>query len=137
MATIRVTTTVEITDSLGQHIGTVTNTATAPPVDNPRYYAVNELLNICKDASVPQPKWGNRDSASAQMQLGKAYALLAAGCDYFITEVTDDTIWIVVEYQGFSWFEYGDEYGRGPLDHERFYLPTRKRLTDAAGRDWC
>lgn len=92
----------------------------------------DELLSICEAAFVPQEHWSNRDSASAQRQLGEAYALLKAGCEYWIGRDTDArTIWVTIEYEGFAHKDYD-----GGLDTDHFYLPTRQRLADANGTDW-
>lgn len=97
----------------------------------------DQLLAICRKASVPQEKWYNRDSAAAQMQLGQAYALLNAGCDYSVRQERE-TYWVRIEYRGFDWFEGGfDPHDRDSyLDHEEFYLPTRERLESNSGSDW-
>ncbi|MFL0172458.1 hypothetical protein [Mycobacterium sp. SMC-13] len=97
-----------------------------------------ELLGICRDGFVPQEKWNDRDSARAQMQLGQAYALLSAGCDYSVRPERE-TLWVRIEYRGFDWFEGGYDYDEprdAYLDHNEFYLPTRERLTQNAGSDW-
>ena len=95
-------------------------------------YTREELLAICEAGFVPQEHWSNRDTASAQRQLGEAYALLKAGCDYSIGSDTNNrTIWAVITFEGFARKDYD-----GGLDTEHFYLPTRKRLADANGTDW-
>lgn len=94
------------------------------------------LLDICERAlSTPQSAWRDRDSASATRQLGEAYALLKAGCEFYITERDTrlNTWWVTIEYRGFDYFE-GTFDGMGPLDHERFYIPFAERLVD--GEDW-
>lgn len=93
-----------------------------------------ELLDLCNDGIVPVAKWSNRDTAEAQIQLGKAKALLSAGCGYSLTsqiETTDSTWWIDIEWPGFGHFDYG-----GDVERETFYIPTRTRLDLCAGRDW-
>ncbi|BBZ65801.1 hypothetical protein MINS_12300 [Mycolicibacterium insubricum] len=98
-------------------------------------YTRSQLLTICRRASVPESKWHNRDSADAQRQLGEAYALLAAGCDYAIgARSTDRTIWVTIWSRGFDWFEDGPSDGN--RDAGRYYLPTPERLRNANGSDW-
>lgn len=106
--------------------------------------ARDELISICETAFIPQRHWLNRDSASAQMQLGEAYALLRAGCAYKILTAdnqddiyssarchsNDDTYWAEFEIEGFSYHEMG------MYQYETFYLPTRKRLGTVSGEDW-
>lgn len=97
------------------------------------------LISICERARVPMKKWLNRDSASAQKQVGEVWALLRAGAPYKVnfegnTCVTNEnTIWIEIEYHGFNYFEIGDE----GVEHDTYYLPTDKRLADRDGEDWC
>ncbi len=97
----------------------------------------DELLAICRDGFVPQDKWYDRDSARAHIQLGQAYALLSAGCDYSVHRERE-TLWVRIEYRGYEWFEGGfDPHERDMyLDHDDFYLPTRERLDRNAGSDW-
>ncbi|KUM34554.1 hypothetical protein [Arthrobacter sp. EpRS71] len=95
-------------------------------------YTRDELLAICEASFVPQQHWSNRDSASAQRQLGEAYALLKAGCEFWVGRDTDSrTIWLTIEFEGFAHKDYD-----GGLDTEHFYLPTRERLAGAQGTDW-
>ena len=101
-----------------------------------------ELVSICEDSIVPMDKWHDRDSAMSHEQIGRAWALLKAGAPFDILRkpeykgdgcVTDDqTIWIVIEWRGFSSFELGNK------DREVFYIPTRERLEKAKAkdRDW-
>ena len=98
-------------------------------------YTREELISICNDASVPQDKWRNRDSADAQRQMGDCLALLRAGCQFEISHeyslATDEhTIWIVIRYKGFDYFELGE------ISQETFYLPTRLRLEHSQDSDW-
>lgn len=94
------------------------------------------LLALCERGFVPQEQWRNRDSSAAQRQLGEAYALLRAGCDFFVDRQTKHGAhWVVIEFRGFDYFE-GDYDGRGPLDNERFYIPTAERLDANDGGDW-
>lgn len=91
------------------------------------------LIFLCERGLVPQDKWSDRDSAGAQLQLGKAWVLLRAGCDYRLADSppqTEDTIWIDVTYEGFDWFEVHE------MTTDLFYIPTESRLERTAGRDW-
>ncbi|MEX0596256.1 MAG: hypothetical protein WD512_07125, partial [Candidatus Paceibacterota bacterium] len=74
--------------------------------------------------------WSNRDSSAAQMGLGKAWALLKAGCDFSIDEEGDSMIDIKIEFKGFAYFEIGS------LDSDYFYIPTEKTLNEYNGEDW-
>lgn len=100
-------------------------------------YSRDDLLAICERAFVPETRWFNRDSASAQRQLGECYALLKAGCNFVVQRgddgcSTDDhTVWVEVACKGFAHMDYD-----GPLDRETYYLPTAARLDDRDGRDW-
>jgi hypothetical protein len=101
-----------------------------------------ELVALCERGIVHQRKWCNRDSASAQSQLGECWALLKAGCDFDVCTranqpsqascVTDDrTIWVEITVPGFSRFE------GGVMDVETFYIPTEARLSQVGpGEDW-
>lgn len=117
-----------------------------------KVYTRDELIAICEAALVPQDRWHDRDSYRAQLQVGTCWALLRAGCDFeVITRKTDKdrvrtdgkTIWLRTYGQGFRWHEYDWEgYGESVrrrdeyLDVELHYLPTEKRLREAAGGDW-
>ena len=99
-----------------------------------------ELIDICERAVVPVKQWGNRDSASAHLQLGQCTVLLKAGCDFKayrgngrIHKDNMDTIEVHVFFPGFEAFEYGRE---GIEEHESFYLPSPERLEKRAGMDW-
>lgn len=96
-----------------------------------------ELLEICEKAFVKEKDWRDRDSASAQRQLGECYALLKAGCDFTIlTEKSDEnTIWLEVYSHGFCWFVSID-HDKSDMDRETYYLPTKKRLEETNGKDW-
>lgn len=112
-------------------------------------YTREELIAICERAIVPQDKWNDRDSCSAQIGVGTALVLLKSGCKFRVmtraTEgdakhalVTDEeTIWLEFWVHNFKWFEYGDEdQPDGFLHEDHIYLPTPKRLDKAAGNDW-
>lgn len=109
--------------------------ASQPPSDDELSRDV--LVQLCKDGLVPQALWSNRDSSSAQIKLATAGALLQSGCDYTILREpgglnTDaQTIWLRIEWEGFGYFDYD-----GGLDSDTFYLPTRARLNEVAGKDW-
>lgn len=90
------------------------------------------LLELCERAFVPQSDWANRDSSSAQRQLGEAYALIKAGCDVTVYDLKHDSWWVAIAFEGFDAFEYGREH----TTTESFYIPTRGRLDQAAGKDW-
>lgn len=110
-------------------------------------YTREELIAICEQSIVPQEDWRNRDSESAQRGIGKVWALLKAGCEFEITKgapgncVTDHkTIWVTIWSKGFNYYESFCSYdGDDPKDYmerHHHYLPTPKRLEDAAGKDW-
>ena len=91
-----------------------------------------ELIKLCKRGVVPVDLWSNRDSSAAQRQLGEACALLAAGCEFHVEpEPKHDSWWVTVIFPGFGYFDYG-----GSEDDERYYIPTRERLTKRKGKDW-
>lgn len=100
-------------------------------------FSRESLIDICRDAVVPQGRWTDRDSAQAHEQLGRAWALLSAGCEYHVVRAgrlctNEKTIWIEITWRGFNDFEYGTDAS----DSGVFYLPTRERLERAAGGDW-
>lgn len=94
----------------------------ALPSDDDRYPR-QRLLEICEKAIVPQERWGDRDSAAAQKNVGQLWALLLAGYEYRISWDDDlcatnkETVWVVIE-------------------EDWYYLPTQERLDDRNGRDW-
>lgn len=95
-----------------------------------------ELIELCNKAVVPHKLWRNRDTSSAQRQVGELLALLRADCPFeVVTEgdwaTSERTIVVKVSYRGFSSFE--EDAG---LSKETFYLPTQTSLDEAAGRDW-
>lgn len=103
---------------------------------NATSYSRADLITLCALGVVPVEQWSNRDSSAAQEQLGRAGALLRAGCEYVLDADTDDrTIWVTVDYPGFSAFEYGQD-DRGNWDSSYFYIPTKQRLQEQAGKDW-
>lgn len=102
-------------------------------------YTRDELIAICVMAVVPESEWRNRDSEMAQVQLGSAWALLRAGCDFRVIvqeghiATNHETIWIEVTSKGFNYFEWG---GSESMNEETFYLPTPERLDKVRGKDW-
>lgn len=99
-----------------------------------------ELLAICEAAIVPEHAWHDRDSYSAQFQVGECWALLRAGCDFRIHMPGDDpapdedTIWLTTYGEGFQRFEIGTDAEK---EAELHYLPTRARLAAVGpGKDW-
>jgi len=96
-----------------------------------REYPRQHLLEICARACIAQSEWRNRDSASAQQGVGKAWAMLSAGCAYRICRELDDapcitdgrTIWLELFHPA------EDEYTTA-------YLPTIARLERHGRQDW-
>ena len=105
-------------------------------------YTREDLIKICEQAFVSEDKWHDRDSSSAQKQLGECYIFLKDGCEYEIREEdsSEDTIVLDIYTKGFCWFEsWENEEDRTRDDKEKhnyFYLPTQKRLDEANGGDW-
>jgi hypothetical protein len=96
----------------------------------------DRLIALCERAAVPKEKWRNRDSASAQMQLGKGWALLKAGADFQINKQfsNQDVYSLDIWVEGFRFFENGgNEEDR---DYESCYIPTEEALAKANGEDW-
>ena len=117
-------------------------------------YTRQELIDICEKAIVPEKNWRNRDSESAQKNVGRVWQLLKCGCNYHIHTPDkdpkhhgdEDTIIISFTVHNFQWFENG-----GDLDTENeneaytydssgdwlsFYIPTPERLSKSDGKDW-
>lgn len=97
-----------------------------------------ELIALCQRGVVQVGEWHNRDSSSAQTQLGEALALLRAGAEWCESKdpaATEDTFWIYISFPGFNAFEEG-KGDRSSWTRELFYIPTAKRLDAANGRDW-
>lgn len=97
-----------------------------------KVFTRQELIEICEKAFVEEKDWKNRDSESAQCQLGECYALLKAGCQFEIdfNNTNNRTIWVNVYSKGFMAFEGGN------LEEHNYYLPTKKRLEETNGKDW-
>jgi len=102
-----------------------------------RDYTRQDLIDLCERGIVHENRWHDRDSQGAQVQLGKAWALLRAGCQF--NDVSEDpdlgdhggTIWIQVVSKGFNYF-----FWDGEMEEDLFYIPTEERLQKAGGRDW-
>lgn len=107
-------------------------------------YTREELIARCEKSIVNVKLWRNRDTPGAQEGVGHLWALLKAGCEFKVQTaendtsrskmcITDDrTIWVVVlDVPTFNTFDQGT----APCN-ETFYLPTDKRLEEAAGTDW-
>jgi hypothetical protein len=100
-------------------------------------YTREDLIAICEKSSVQELNWNDRDSSSAQRQIGEALMLLKAGCEFRILHerdglMTDEkTIWVEITSRGFSYHDFG-----GNTDKDKFYFPTQARLDEAGGRDW-
>jgi hypothetical protein len=102
-------------------------------------YTREELADICSRAFMPEAVWRNRDSSSAQRQVGEALALLKAGCEFRVCDSAQDepcitnekTIWLEISFKGFRYFDEGAN-----PEVDTFYLPTPERLQETAGRDW-
>ncbi len=97
-----------------------------------------ELIQLCEDGIVPEEHWHDRDSEGAQRQLGEAWALLKAGCEFEVLSdrSDEDTWWVTIRSKGFQYFELGEDAGK--LEDTR-YIPTRARLdkaTEVVRRDW-
>jgi len=88
------------------------------------------LISLCEKAIVKQDNWTDRDSASSQVQIGKAWALLKANCDYKAIQQNEQIIDLTIEYKGFSYFEMLD------MEKDYFYIPTEKLLEKMNGKDW-
>lgn len=102
------------------------------------------LMDLCLRAVVPQEHWSDRDTSGAQLGVGQAYMLLAAGCDFEIctaanaqyTITDDNTIWVKFTYKGFNYFEGGLDPDEDLWSEDTFYIPTDERLKAASGKDW-
>lgn len=109
-----------------------------------------ELVAICEAAIVPETDWYDRDSAMAHRQVGECWAQLSAGCEFEVhgskragtrdddMYTTRNTIWLTVWAEGFQFHESHepDDPPRLCKDENTYYLPTRKRLKAAGGKDW-
>lgn len=100
-------------------------------------YTREQLIDLCDRAVVDESLWDNRDTATAQRQLGEARQLLKAGCKFETLYeqgsglCTDaDTVWIEITYKGFM----DVEEGREATYTDTFYLPTERRLKQKG--DW-
>lgn len=94
-----------------------------------------ELLALCDRGFIPEARWSNRDSSSALRQLGECYALLRAGCDFWVEPaLKHGAHWVHVDFDGFNSFEYGRD--NTPKESERFYVPTQESLDANKDGDW-
>jgi hypothetical protein len=100
-------------------------------------YTREQLIELCERGIVPESKWLDRDSHGAQSGLGKAWALLRAGCDFRDVSSDSDlsdfggTVWIRIYSKGFKHFDWD-----GGLEDDLFYIPTAERLDRGNGGDW-
>lgn len=103
-------------------------------------YSRKELISLCEDSIRPESVWHDRDSEQAHRQVGEAWALLKAGCEFKVLDestrvdslVSDDrTIWVEIRSKGFAHFDWG-----GPYREDTRYIPTRERLDNVGDRDW-
>lgn len=104
-------------------------------------YTREQLIKLCHLGIVQKENWLDRDTSDAHRQLGEAWALLAAGCDFEILRqgdlATDDkTIWIEIHFDSFMTFEAGETGNREYQSAETYYLPTPLRIAEAKGKDW-
>jgi hypothetical protein len=95
-----------------------------------------DLIALCERGAVAVNKWRDRDSEMAQRQLGEAWALLRANCEFVIDEkMTKDargkTIWVVINRPGFATVDWD-----GPWKSDHYYLPTSEHLDAVDGNDW-
>ena len=96
-------------------------------------YTINELIDICEKSFIKEDNWNNRDSESAQRQLGECYVLLKDGCEYKINEnSTDNFILLTIYSKGFTYFDWGNNV----KEEREYYIPTYKRLEETNGKDW-
>ena len=95
-----------------------------------------ELVGLCERAVVPVNAWSDRDTPRSQEKIGKAWALLRAGCAWRLAkspESTPITWWIEITHPTFSSIEEGDP---DLVDDELFYIPTQQKLDASSGKDW-
>ena len=88
------------------------------------------LIELCEKSTVHESKWGNRDSHSAQKNIGEAWALLRAGCEYEIYEKNHKVYHLKIYSKGFMYFEGGN------TEVDFYYIPTEKRINDSIDGDW-
>lgn len=114
----------------------ITEDIDVPPAE---HYTREVLIGLCEDAFAPMKSWFNRDSYSAHSQLGVALALLKCEVPFRIEKCDDKVVWIEFhEIEGFCYHDEGDfnEPGVFPYDTESAYIPTRRRIEHAQGKDW-
>lgn len=109
-----------------------------------------ELIALCERAIVPQDKWDNRDSESAQQGIGRCWQLLKCGCKFEILTKennpdyhSDEQTWKLQFWvRNFIWFEnYSSDESDGYKTGSdgkllNFYIPTEQSLEKANGDDW-
>lgn len=114
------------------------------PLPSPGEVTREMLIELCEKGVALETNWHNRDSSSATRQLGEAWALLKAGCDFSIEKVDAQTITGTIYYEGFDRFEMGrvednnERWSDGvEKDEDYFYIPTQRRLDRVGeGKDW-
>lgn len=112
-------------------------------------YTREDLIKICELAIVNEKYWKDRDTESAQRNVGICWILLKCGCDFEVQYdkeydtdgcVTDEKIiWLYIYSKGFRYFEYSDGNEENDREYKEkiiLYLPTMKRLAEAKGKDW-
>lgn len=87
------------------------------------------LITLCKKGIVPVGNWEDSDSHKAQEQLGVCWVLLNAGCEFKITQETNNEINLLIHYPVFGNIEVG-------RNSHFFYIPTEQKLSKRAGIDW-
>jgi hypothetical protein len=92
-----------------------------------------ELIELCERGIRPMSVWMNRDSHSAQVQLGKAWVLLRAGVEFTFDKPSHKCHWI--DFHGIEGFQY-HEWGAEGLEDDHAYIPTAERLEEVGDRDW-
>lgn len=111
-------------------------------------YTREELITICESAVVPQEKWHDRGSRSAQLGVGKALALLKCGCEFEILTSNygggrryknQSDIRIIIWVNDSLWFGLPSEDPRlhgEEVSHMLFTIPTPEKLERCSGGDW-
>jgi hypothetical protein len=93
----------------------------------------DELIALCEKAIVNESLWSDRDSSSAQRQIGELWALLKAGCEFKLEKnESPGTHSVLVRFNGFSHWVWD----KTTKDEDVFYLPTEAKLERANGGDW-
>lgn len=93
------------------------------------------FLKLCSAAIVPVELWSSPHTAENQQEIGRAIALLQAGCRFTIDqEDSDEQTWAITIFaKGFDGFSYGH-----PDEEHRFLIPTEGLLRSAMMdmKDW-